>query len=283
MNLLRRKRRTVILLLLTPVALYLLFRLFEHVQVYQPRSELVTDPGGIGLEFESVRFPSGNGPLLHGWFLPAPEDSAWRSWAVVVSHGNGGNISHRLDLYRIWHEEGFPVLAYDYRGYGRSGGFPTPGGTFTDAESAHGWLVERNFAPERILALGESLGGGVAVELARRREIGGLVLQSTFTGLQDLASELFPWLPVRTLGTIRYPVRDHLPSLEVPVLLLHGRQDTIIPFSHALRNREAIRSPAHLEELEGDHNDPLPVDRYREGIRSFKRLLIERDGARERI
>ena len=200
------RRRAVIAAIKTLVALgvlYLLFRVFEHVQVYQPRSRLAGDPSSAGMPFREAYFPSVNGNRLHAWFVPAPPDSAWGSWAVLVSHGNGGNISHRLGLYRIWHDEGFCVLAYDYQGYGRSGGFPTEGRTYQDVQSAYQWLIGEGFAPERILPLGESLGGSMAAHLAAGSRTGGLVLQSAFTSLPDLASGIFPWLPVRTLGTHR--------------------------------------------------------------------------------
>ena len=118
-------------------------------------------------------------------------------------------------------------------------------------------LGEKGFAPTNIFALGESLGGAVATELAVRETVGGLVLHSTFTSVPDLGAELFPWLPVRWLGTIQYDTRSKLPRLGVPVLVLHSRGDTLIAFHHAERNFAAANEPKVFAELQGDHNDPL--------------------------
>jgi len=97
----------------------------------------------------------------------------------------------------------------------------------------------------------------VATELAVREAVGGLVLQSTFTSMTDLGSELFPWLPVRWLGTIKYDTLSKLPRVAAPVLVLHSRNDTLIPFHHAERNFAAAREPKRFAELLGDHNDSV--------------------------
>jgi fermentation-respiration switch protein FrsA (DUF1100 family) len=107
------------------------------------------------------------------------------------------------------------------------------------------------------MAYGESLGGGVATELALREPVGGLILQSTFTSVPDLGAELFPWLPVRLIGKIRYETRRKLPRLTVPLLILHSRQDELIPFAHAQKNFAAAHEPKLLREISGGHNDGL--------------------------
>ncbi len=276
----KRSRRIfkMIGLLLAPIVLYGLFRLFEYVQVFQPYPEHNAFPQLIHDSPQDIYFPNSDGQQLNGWFFTATASSPWNDWAVLISHGNGGNISHRLDLYELWMKEGFNVLAYDYRGYGKSEGRPSEQGTYRDAVSAHLWLTQQGFSPDRIIALGESLGGGVATELALRKPVGGLVLQSTFTSIADLGKEIFPWLPVRTLNTIKYTTREKLPSVNLPTLILHSREDTMIPFSHAQRNLEAINGPKLLGEITGNHNDPLSFTSqpYLRHIRAYKELLSAR-------
>jgi pimeloyl-ACP methyl ester carboxylesterase len=175
-------------------------------------------------------------------------------------------------------DTGAAVFVFDYRGYGRSEGRPGEEGTYTDAQAAHQWLRHEGFAAVDIIALGESLGGGVASELVLREPVGGLILQSTFTSVTDLGAELFPWLPVRWFGTIKYDTHSKLPRIDVPVLVGHSRADSLIGFHHAERNFAAAHEPRMMWEIGGDHNQFLESDRVRyvEGLNKFLALLEER-------
>jgi fermentation-respiration switch protein FrsA (DUF1100 family) len=260
---------------LVPLGLFLLLRWFERANVYQPGRVLRVSASVLGRPFEEVTFAARDGPRLHGWFFPAAADAPYRHLAVLHCHGNGGNISHRLDVAAALLETGVNVLLFDYRGYGRSHGRPSEEGTYRDAEAAHAWLVARGFAPTHIIAFGESLGGAVVAELARRAPLAGLVLQSTFTSIPDVGAELFPFLPVRRLASIHYDTRAKLPGIHVPVLIMHGREDSLIRFAHAERNFAAANPPKRLVELAGDHNDFLEAGRavFRDGFASWLRDL----------
>ncbi len=262
-------------LVLTPVALYVMLHWFEHAQVYQPTRTLGVGPEALGRPFEEVRFTARDGPRLHGWFFPAPASASGPRWVVLHCHGNGGNISHRLEVAEVLLECGVSVLLFDYRGYGRSTGRPSEEGTYRDAEAAHDWLVGRGFAAGQMIAFGESLGGGVAAELGRRRPLGGLVLQSTFTSIPDLGAELFPFLPVRWLARIRYDTLAKLPELRVPVLVMHSRADTLVRVQHAERLFATAHPPKQWVELAGDHNDFLEAGRarFRNGFAAWLRSL----------
>lgn len=234
-----------------------MLRWFEHSQVYHPTQAFDATPAALGLTWEEVALTARDGVKLHGWFFPAATNSPRRQQVFLVSHGNGGNISHRLGLAQMLGRTGAAVLLYDYRGFGRSAGRPSEEGTYLDAQAAYGWLRERGFPTGGIVLLGESLGGGVTSELALREAVGGVILQSTFTSIPDIGRELFPWLPVRTLASIRYDTVNKLPRLTVPVLVAHGRGDTLVGFHHAERNFAVAREPKALVELTGDHNDPV--------------------------
>jgi hypothetical protein len=247
-----------------------LLRWFEHAQVYHPWRELEATGAELGRLFEDVQLRTGDGVDLHGWFFPADIESARRPFAFLVCHGNGGNVSHRLDLCAALLRTGASVLVFDYRGYGRSAGRPGEEGTYLDALAACRWMQTRGFAAERILAYGESLGGAVAAELALREPLGGLVLQSTFTSIPDIGAELFPWLPVRLLATIHYDTHSKLPRLHLPVLVLHSRDDDLVPFAHAERNFAAANEPRQFGELEGAHNDPVyEQTRFQEALATW--------------
>lgn len=261
----RWKRRLLRALVWTAV-LVILLRWFEHDQVYHPDRSWVAAPADVVQAGESVSFTTPDGLQLSGWFLPAPANTDRPFTAILQSHGNAGNVSHRIEYYRLFRSLGCAVLAYDYRGYGRSEGHPSEEGTYVDAVTAFDWLRARGFT--HIIAFGESLGGAIAVELALRRPVTALALSSSFTCIPDLGSELFPFLPVRTLSRIRYDTHSKLAQVRVPVLILHSRADSLIGFHHAERNYASAREPKMLREIEGDHNDQPAVnpDRFRAAL-----------------
>ena len=254
-----RRRRLIRLgkLALFLLFLFMLLRWFEYKQTYHPTRTLYTSGAELGRAWEDVKFATSDGVNLNGWFFPAATNSPRACLAVIVCHGNGGNISHRLHLYDLLLDAGVNVFAFDYRGYGLSEGRPGEAGTYLDAQAAHAWLRQKGFAATNIIAFGESLGGGVVSELAVREPCAGLVLQSSFTSLTDIGAELFPWLPVRTLGSIRYETHSKLPQIHVPVLVLHSRADSLVPFHHAERNFAVANKPKLLCEITGDHNDAV--------------------------
>ena len=233
-----------------------------------PSRELAATPDAIGLRYEALRIATADGEELDGWFVPAGEERA----VLLFLHGNAGNISHRLESLRIFHDLGLSVLIFDYRGYGRSTGRPSEQGTHEDARAAWRHLVdERGVPAERVLLFGRSLGGAVATRLAAEHPPRGLILESTFRSVPDLAAELYRFLPVRMLARIAYPVEDMLPAVHAPVLVIHSRGDEIIPFHHGQALHAAANPPKVLLELDGGHNTGFLVSepRYVAGLRAF--------------
>jgi uncharacterized protein len=254
--------------------IFLMLRWFEHRQVYHPDRVMAATGAELSRPFEDVFFRASDGAELNGWFFPADTNSQSRQLAVLVCHGNAGNISHRLDTYAALLATGVSVFAFDYRGYGRSRGQPSEEGTYRDAQAAYEWLRRKGLAGTNIVAYGGSLGGGVATELAAREAVGGLVLQSTFTSVTDMGAELFPWLPVRWLGTIRYDTRSKLPRLHVPVLVMHSPADEMIGFHHGQANFAVANQPKLFWELQGDHNNPLTdTELFIAGVEKFLGLI----------
>ena len=255
-----RRTSKVIRLLVLLAVVYLVLRWFEHRQVYQPSRPMDANGSELGRPFEDVHFQTADGLKLNGWFFPADKDSSRQHLVYLLCHGNAGNISHRLEHVAALLETGASVFIFDYRGYGRSEGRPSEDGTYLDGQAARRWLGEKGFAATNIIVLGESLGGGIASELAPRETSGGLILQSTYTSVTDLGAELFPWLPVRWLGTIKYDTHSKLSRARVPVLILHSRGDSLIGFHHAEKNLAAANEPKTLWEIAGEHNQIRTMD-----------------------
>jgi fermentation-respiration switch protein FrsA (DUF1100 family) len=215
----------------------------------------------LRLQFEDVWFVSADGTPLHGWYLP----HAHPRGAVLFCHGNAGNITHREEILRRLHDiTRVTVFIFDYRGYGRSKGKPTEAGVLADARAARDWLARREaVAPDRLILMGESLGGAVAVDLAAEEGARGLILESTFTSLPDVAAYHFRWLPVRLLMQTRLDSLAKIKHYHGPLLQSHGDGDTIVPCQFGQRLFEAANEPKQFVTFPGgDHNDLRAVDYY---------------------
>jgi len=207
----------------------------------------------VDLDYEDVRLRTSDNVGIHGWWVPA---KAAARGAVLILHGNAGNISHRLEYLAMFHRLGYSTLIVDYRGYGTSDGTPSEDGTYRDAEAAWQHLVQaRQVKPGDVVLFGESLGGGVATWLALQHPPRALLLASTFTSAPDLGAEVYPWLPVRLLARVDYNNLDRIRRIAVPVLIAHSRTDDIIPFRHGQRLFDAASEPKQFLELAGGHND----------------------------
>ncbi len=242
--------------------------IFQSRYVYYPERVLLADPGSIGLEFETVRFETADGVKLLGWFIPG--DGA--RGVILFCHGNAGNISHRLESIQIFHRLGLGVFIFDYRGYGESEGEPTEQGTYQDAEAAWRYLIEtRQLIPSQIIVFGRSLGGAVASWIAQSQTPGALILESTFTSLGDVAATLYPYLPVRLLLRFEYNTAEHLSRIDCPVLIVHSRDDEMMPFGHGRRLFEMAKEPKRFLEISGTHNEGFITSdgQYEEGLKAF--------------
>jgi hypothetical protein len=192
-----------------------------------------------GLAFEDAAFQAADGVNLHGWFVPHPQPRA----TVLFAHGNAGHLADRAELLRLLHRLRVETLAFDYRGYGKSAGTPNEAGILADARAARSWLARRTGTSEKDIVLyGESLGGGVAVDLAAADGAGGLILQNAFTSLPDVAAHHYPWLPVRMLMRNRLDALSKIGRYQGPLLQCHADTDEIVPFELGQRLFEAAGS-----------------------------------------
>ena len=256
------------------VILLLLMYLFQSAFIYFPSRNIVATPEDRGMLYEDVYLHTDDGLRLHGWYIPAEEPRG----TLLFFHGNAGNISGRLESIVMFHDLGLNVMIFDYRGYGRSEGKPTEQGTYRDAITAWRYLTEvQEKNPRKIILFGRSLGGAVAAWLAAEVDAGGLVLESTFSSAADLASEIYPFIPVRWLLRIHYPVIDYLEQIDVPVLIAHSKGDEVIPYHHSERLFEAAGEPKYRLEMRGGHNDGfLQTGRYyTDGWDRFLTTILE--------
>lgn len=222
--------------------------------MFFPSRDVATIPG---LGAEDVAMETQDGERLHGWWIRSTGPPRGH---VLFCHGNAGNITSRGAYARLLSTAGFDVLLFDYRGYGRSSGRPTEAGSYRDARAALGQLQARTgVRPERTLYLGESLGAAVALRLSLEAPPAGLVLQSAFTSVRDMAREVLPLVP-RSLVPDAYPSLRLIPRLTSPLLVLHGERDDIVGVTHGRRLYAAARGSKRLEVLaRAGHNDLLAL------------------------
>ncbi len=233
-----------------------------------PGRALEATPRHFGFDYDDVTLMTVDGVSLHGWYVPAESPRG----TVLFLHGNAGNISHRLDSIAVFRELGLDTFIIDYRGYGQSEGKTSEVGTYRDAEAAWQYLVsERGKDPAGIVIFGRSIGGAVAAWLGSQRKAGALIVESSFTSAVDMASRLYPFMPVRLIARLKYPVEEYVTASNSPTLIVHSRDDEIIPFEMGQALYEAAPHPKAFLELRGGHNDAFFLSRrsYVVGLDEF--------------
>ncbi|HIE06039.1 MAG TPA: alpha/beta hydrolase [bacterium (Candidatus Stahlbacteria)] len=263
----------IILLLigLIYIGLLLLFFFTQDRFVYFPNlpgREIRQTPRDIGLDYEDIEITTQDRVKIHGWFIPAADERE----VLLFCHGNAGNISHRLESIRIFHDLGLSVLIFDYRGYGQSGGRISEQGSYLDGKAVWRFLIkDKGTSPARIILFGRSVGTGVACWLAVQEKPAALILESPFTSIPDLGQELYPYFPVRILCRIRYENLKSISKVSCPILIIHSQDDEIVPIRHGERLFEAANEPKQFLKIRGSHDDGFAVslDEYTKGLDRF--------------
>ncbi len=247
--------------------------LFENNFLYHPtRDGNWNLPGTTSIPVEDVALQTSENIRLHAWHARSRNPR----YTILWLHGNAGNITNRfetmIDLVQT-HE--VDVLLPDYRGYGKSEGSPSEEGFYRDAKAAYDHLVDQGVPPDKIIILGISLGGGPACDLASRVPSAGLILQSTFTNVPDMASRMFPVLPIRKLVRTQFDNLAKIANIRVPKLLIHGRLDELIPFQMGEQLHEAAAEPKTALWLEGADHNSIPQTHRSAWVEAYRQFLEE--------
>jgi len=223
---------------------------------FQPQSLILRTPAYKNLAYQDIYFDTADAIRLHGWWLPAQNENLG---TIVFLHGNAENISTHISSVAWLPANGYNVFLFDYRGYGLSQGQPDLAGLHQDVEAALSWIKQYPQASSKIILFGQSLGASLAVtslaESAHREIIQALIIDSGFTGYRDIAREKLAnfWLtwpiqwPLSLLINNRYqPLKQIARISPIPVLIIHGTADQIIPIQHAKRLHAAAKEPKQL-------------------------------------
>jgi len=225
---------------------------FEDQHIYFPDAAMLHTPADANLPFTEHRFNTPDGVSLYAWWMPVPGSR----YTVLHFHGNMGNISHRLHIYKRWHTMGLNVFAVEYRGFGKSSGQPSEHGLYEDASAGWRYLTGKlGIPPARVIIAGRSLGCAIAADLAGKVRHAGTVLETPFTSIPDMAGTMYPWLPLSLLAHTQMNTLAKVRAIRGPLLLINAGDDRIVPPSMTEELFAVAHEPKTLRTLEGGHNN----------------------------
>ncbi len=237
--------------------------------IYQTDGKIRCTPWDRAIYYETVFLDTPDGQMIAGWWVPAGQERA----VVLYCHGNSGNISHSLDIVDAFRKMGLSTFIFDYRGFGHSTGKPSERGFILDSEAAWKFLVEKKSVPPvKIILFGSSMGGALASRLARLHSPALLILESSFTSLNDVVKDSAPtWLPSEYFIHGMYRTREYVKEVKCPVLIIHSRDDTMISVRHGMQLYEAVRSRKEFMVIQGPHGAGFSdyIDMYAAGFDQF--------------
>jgi uncharacterized protein len=275
----------IVLLLAAGLAGYVM--LFEDSFIYFPakypagvweRGRRQAREGEIVARTEDVQLAAADGVRLHGWYCTPQVGRGGALEAVETErtllflHGNAGNLSHRYEIIEHFVKLPVNVLIIDYRGYGKSEGRPSEEGLYADARAAWDYLTQaRGMPASQIVIFGESLGGAVAIDLATKTQACGLIVQSSFTSIADMAAEVLPFVPPFILRT-KMDSLSKIGQVSSPKLFIHSQADEIVPYRLGRRLFDAAHAPKQFYEVKNaPHNLTFDIGgaAYYEALRDF--------------
>ena len=250
------------------VLLTLLLYFYQPGMIYHPSKNVSFTPADIPLDYENIALTTEDNVKLHAWWVPSESSRA----TLLFLHGNAGNISHRLESIKIFNQLGLSVFILDYRGYGLSEGKPSEQGTYLDAEAALLYLKNNlDIQDNEIIIFGRSLGGGVASWLAEKQSTAALIIESTFTSIEDMGKHYYPYLPIKLISRIKYASNNRMQNIKSPLLVIHSKDDDIVPYRLGRELFDQANQPKLFLDISGDHNTGFMTsgEQYINGLDQF--------------
>lgn len=264
---------SIIKLLIIYAIICIIVFLLQRRLIYYPYKN-IKEPVDYGLvNFKSVTLKTADNIKINAWYNE-PLDTS--KPIIIMFHGNAGNLSHRTELFKQFTENNnLNILAIDYRGYGKSNGSPSESGFYEDARASINYVLEKGFKEKDIIFYGESIGCGVAVQMATEyKESKALILQSPFISLPKRAQEIYWYLPAKLLTIDRYNNLEKIKHIETPTLFFHGTKDNIVPDRHSeVLYNHSIATKKDRILLEGQNHNDLNIYTLVEQTKIFLKAL----------
>ncbi|MCM8787354.1 MAG: alpha/beta hydrolase [Candidatus Omnitrophica bacterium] len=248
---------TVVGFLLILVSFVIYLKWFEKTKVFYPTKIVAITPKIFNIEYQEIFYQTKDNTKLYGWFCK--KDTFLPT--ILYCHGNGGNISDRVGVIKLFFDAGFNVFIFDWRGYGLSEGTPSEKGLYIDVVSSYNYLVNKlNIPSKNIIVYGESLGSAPAIYLAARKTVGLLILNGAFSSAYDMAKTIFPFSPtflLKTILSLKFDSISEIKNVHIPTLFIHSKYDEIVPFALAEKLFKIANPPKEFYITEGLHNEAL--------------------------
>jgi uncharacterized protein len=229
--------------------MYVLQRHFQYFPTHAAPTPAMVGLSGVDV----VALGTADGETIILWYARAKAGCP----TILFFHGNAGELTDRAPRFSFYRAQGYGVAFLSYRGFGGSTGNISESGLMTDALTGYDWLLGQGIAADRIVVVGESLGTGVAVQLAAQRQVGAVILEAPYTAAVDVAAGLYGWLPVRWLMKDQFRSKDHIAAVTAPLLILHGTKDRVIPFAMGQDLFAAANEPKQFIALQGAGHEAL--------------------------
>ena len=239
------------IILFLALLIFLFVKYYEKNIVFFPIKNIEDSPLRIGLTFEDIYFPAEDGQNLNAWFLAKKSSDK----VLLFFHGNAGNLGHRVDLLGILSALEINIFIFDYRGYGNSSGKPSENGLYEDALGAYKYLIEKKgFSPENIIIYGKSIGTCPAIDLAAKKQIGKLILDSGFSSAVDMGKLIIPILPLKIFMNLEFDSIRKIKLIKCDKLFIHSINDEIVPFKLGKKLYDHASVPKEFISITGSHN-----------------------------
>ena len=230
--------------------LFIGFYFFQKKMIFVPSKDVSSTPKSIGLDYQTHIVGKDK---VYSWYIPSKKEHAD---TVLICHGNAGNISDRLSTISFYHNAlELNLVIFDYSGYGNTPGTVGEEATYNNSRDVFDFMVsDLKIDPNHIIVDGRSLGGAVAVDLAVNRKFKALIIQSTFTSIYDMARKQVPFFPISWLQKVYYDSISKVGQVECPTLVIHSKEDQIIPFEMGETLYGKLKSPKQFCTISGGHN-----------------------------
>jgi uncharacterized protein len=227
---------------------------FQRTLLYPAGGFMQTPSQGGFVDVADERLTTDNGLSLVAWYSRAQPGKP----TLLMFHGNGGSVAQRAHYYRLFRAEGWGFYAMSYRGFSGNPGAPTETANIADAVLAYNALRAKGVSAADIVLFGESLGSGVAVQVAAQRPVAGVILDSPYSSIADVAGAHYWYLPVRAVMRDPYLSTQHIKAVTAPLLIVHGEDDKLIPVRFARALAAAAVSPVDVRVYPGvEHVQPV--------------------------
>lgn len=259
MSLNPRKIMTFILLFYVSVLAFLFF--FQRKLQYVPMGRIER----VAVGFQEKILTTEDGVEILSWFKSPKSGEK----VILYFHGNAGNIGDRAHKFEIFADAGYGVMAVSYRGYFGSQGQPSEAGLINDGKAAFKYLLDLGYLPKDIILYGESLGSGIAMQLAAKFDFAGVMLEAPFSSIVNVARQSYWFVPVSLILKDKFESIKFAPQISAPVLIIHGNADNIVPISEGKKLYAAIKSRKKFIEVDGANHLQFPEEFLRDQMREF--------------